>query len=250
MTDHEKILDKIRKLKALANPDQNTSENEIASALKIARKLMLEHGINEAETTVQIQDEELGGSFVSPLGTKNRQIWLITLAFAIDTYFDCKHLLNTKYYSNTGKTIELSFIFYGPREQAEIASYCFTSVYNQVWALSNAYDPPSSPFYRPKAFSRIAKREYREGLSKGLLDRCERLKKQEQESMQSSAITALAVRSEAIADEWFAKYEKQTGKKIEEQSLNSKRHTVGPQHFAKGMRDSEKLSLSKAALKA
>lgn len=240
MTDHEKILDKIRKLKALANPDQNTSENEIASALEIARKLMLEHGINEAETTVQIQDEELGNGVDTVLDTKNRQVWISILAKAIDTYFECKHFLRT------GGKRNISFCFYGPKEQAEIASYCFNSVYNQVWNLSNAYKPSGVVFYSPRDFSRIAKREYREGLSNGLLVRCRAIKEEEQRSANASKITALAVRSEEVADNWLAKH---VGK-LSNMPFNSKRSTLGGRDYANGMRDSERLTLAKAALKA
>jgi hypothetical protein len=240
MTDKEKILDKIRKLKALANPDQNTSDNEIASALEIARKLMLEHGINESETTVQIPNEELGNGIDTVLGTKNRQVWISILTAAIDTYFDCKHFLRT------GGRRNISIVFYGPKEQAEIASYCFTSVYNQVWALSNAYNPSGNAFLAPRDISRIGRREYREGLSRGLLERCKAIREEEQRSANASKITALAIRSDKVADEWLAKH---IGK-LSTIPFNSTRTTLGGRDFANGMRDSENLTLSKAALKA
>jgi hypothetical protein len=240
MTEHEKILDKIRKLKALANPDVNTSDNEIASALEIARKLMLEHGINESETTINIPTEELGGCGAVDLGTKNKQVWISFLGAAIDTYFECKH------YLRINKSTGITLIFYGPKDQAEIASYCFGSVYNQVWALSNAYKPSSSPFSDPRAFSKVAKREYREGLSIGLLERCKAIKEEEQRSANASKITALVIRSDKVADEWLAKH---VGK-LQQFKQKSNRMTTGERDFANGKRDSEKLSLSKAALKA
>ncbi len=240
MTEHEKILDKIRKLKNLANPDNNTNENEIASALATARKLMLEHGINESEATVQLQDNEPGNGVDTVIETKNRQIWISILAAAMDTYFDCKHFLRT------GGKRNLSFCFYGPKDQAEIASYCFSSVYNQVWNLSNAYKPSGVVFYSPRDFSRIAKREYREGLSNGLLERCRAIKEEEQRSANASKITALAVRSEDIANSWLAKH---VGK-LRTMPSSSKRSTLGGRDFANGMRDSENLTLSKAALKS
>lgn len=240
MTEHEKILDKIRKLKNLANPDNNTNENEIASALATARRLMLEHGINEHETTVQIPNEELGNGVDTVLDTKNRQAWISILSQAIDTYFDCKHFLRT------GGRRNLTIVFYGPKEQAEIASYCFTSVYNQVWNLSNAYKPSGVVFYSPRDFSRIAKREYREGLSNGLLERCRAIKEEEQRSANASKITALAIRSDKVADEWLAKH---VGK-LRTMPSSSKRSTLGGGDFANGMRDSERLTLAKAALKA
>lgn len=240
MTDHEKILDKIRKLKALANPDANTSDNEIASALEIARKLMLEHGINEAETTVQIPNEELGNGIDTVLDTKNRQVWISILAAAMDTYFECKHFLRT------GGKRNISFCFYGPKDQAEIASYCFSSVYNQVWNLSNAYKPAIDNLWASRSLPRIAKREYREGLSNGLLGRCRAIKEEEQRSANASKITALAVRSEEVADNWLAKH---VGKLIN-MPFNSNRSTLGGRDYANGMRDSERLTLAKAALKA
>ncbi len=236
MTEHEKILDKIRKLKALANPDQNTSDNEIASALEIARKLMLEHGINESETTINIPNEELGGGTCFDLGTKNKQAWWISLAGAVGEYLDCKFFLRQSRING------ISLVFYGPKDQAESAAYIFESVYKQVWNLSTAYKPSSCLFYGDRGYSKVAHREYREGLSNGLYERCKRIKEEEQRSAQASQITALAIRSEDIADNWLSK---NIGK-LKNANYRPNRTATGDQHYAKGFKDSDNLELNKA----
>lgn len=241
MTEREKIIDKIRKLKNLADPDKNTNENEIAAALEAARRLMLEHSISESETFVAHTYDEIGGSNESKLGTKKIPYWLHLLAMVIAEYFDCKHL--RRRYKNIG----CSYIFYGPKNQTECAAYAFDSVYKQVLRLSDSYKIDKTRHCGWKGnigYAKVAKREYKDGLVTGLYNRCLALKRAEKTSDQAQNITALAIRSEEVAASWLEK----NSPNAKSKNVYSSGCCTEDGHFEAGIEDSESLSIIKGEI--
>jgi len=82
MTDKSKILDRIRKCLALG---KSANENEAATALRQARKLMDQHGLTEADVdTAQVTQ------WVGEIGRRNQPpLWLHRLALVIADTWDC-----------------------------------------------------------------------------------------------------------------------------------------------------------------
>ena len=118
MTDHDKVLDKIKKCMALSS---SSNEHEAAIALRQAQKLMELHGITDIDVKAAQAEEKRAraGACKRPAG------WECTLAQNIATAFGC-HLLFLRN-SNAG---HWSYIGCGPAP--EIAQYAFAVLLRQI----------------------------------------------------------------------------------------------------------------------
>jgi len=110
MNDKNKIIDKIKKLLALAN--NNTNEYEaIASALK-AQKLMAEYAIEDFEIQEEVKEEPIE-EIVSDVGTGNK--WKYNLGSIVAKNFRCKCFYRGRW----------GIVFFGFHSDALIARQVF-----------------------------------------------------------------------------------------------------------------------------
>lgn len=114
----EKISDKIKKLLALAQSD-NQHESELA--MKRANELMKKHQIEEAELLVHVSKDEIAQEFVSIDG-KRRQ-WVTMLAWAASKVFDCDVVQKGGGYSGT------NFIVFGRPEDIKSTKFLFNHLF-------------------------------------------------------------------------------------------------------------------------
>ena len=84
---NERLMDKIRKLFALANCEGAT-ENEAATALRMANKLLDKHSIS----TIDLADEREVSITFLPL--KGRQQWMRTIINGVARLYDCRYFMD------------------------------------------------------------------------------------------------------------------------------------------------------------
>ena len=112
MTDRQKYIRRIQKLKALAKGEAESGNEKAAeSAARIIAKMMLEHAIADAEIEAEIDDEPL---IVHHSNTGQQKVWLRSLYYAVARANNC-----------TGSYVRSSdiFYFYGTESDCEIAEY-------------------------------------------------------------------------------------------------------------------------------
>ena len=114
--ENEKILEKVKKLFALA--DNNPSAEEAKSAALMAQKLMVENNIAmwEVENVDLEKKEEIGEEEIDVPAKK----WKYTLAHTVADNFRVKFFLRGKG----------TFIFYGHKTDAKIAVETFKYLFN------------------------------------------------------------------------------------------------------------------------
>jgi len=115
----EKIIDKVRKLLALAR-DKGASENEAATALAMAQKLIIEHDIKNVEEAVTVH--AIRGQW---MGVKLGDKWHKFLAHAVAELFNCRFVSN-----GVG---DIQFV--GKPENIEVCELTMKWVVEQVEAL-------------------------------------------------------------------------------------------------------------------
>lgn len=236
-------------------------DHEAQAALELARKLMLQYGlemedVEVAGTATSSQGPEADGVVID-LKTKQTAKWALSLAVVVADYMDASVTYFEPSYWSGGR-----MLFYGVKLNARMAAFAFQSVFNQVKELSRKYQVSRSEYdgegrglmrslmsgvarqnYNTfDAYRNAAKREYREGLVFGFAKRLGELKEHEQASDEGEQITALAVRYEGIAKAWFRNqgFEDPTERKPRHRN----KHT-GVKHYQDGERDSEHVQIKK-----
>lgn len=248
-TDRRKALvEKIRLLfnraeRAVLDADDPTSvDHEAQLALETARRLMLQHGIEESElegATVKKGTTAEGGAMVVALSMRKPAAWVFSLACTVGEYFSTKSLYVPPSGPKPGEVI-----FCGVKIASETAAYAFHSVLNQIRVLSRKYKVPRGPWEKNRflqlAFSTFenysltAKSEYCLGIVLGLSKRLEELKKQEAQNAEDQKITALAISYSTVADEVALRINPE----IEELPKQDQKRT-GMGHIMNGVRDSK-----------
>jgi|GEM_PF-5730410 len=229
--------------------DTTKVDHEAQAALEMARRLMLQYGLEEEDIGVlggsQTSTGDAGGVLVS-LATRPDN-WALSLAIVVADYLEA----GVTYLPPSGAWMGSNFLFYGPKLCAESAAYGFEAVFNQIMVLSRNYKVTEWQwqssviakynFSTFSAYSAAARREYREGLVLGFARRLKELREAEAASPESAKVTALALRSEELAKRW-----------LDEQDLHPKEKEPGKQkkytgggHHLKGEQDSENVQLRK-----
>lgn len=121
--ENEKILEKIKKLFALAG--NNPSEEEAKSAVLMAQKLMTEYDIEYSEVeNVDIEKHEEIEEVGIEVPAKK---WKYNLAHICADNFRCEFFMNGKY----------RFVFYGHKTDANICAETFKYLFNIGNKLGN-----------------------------------------------------------------------------------------------------------------
>jgi hypothetical protein len=217
----DKAILLIKKLKKIANPLSNSSENERANAVTRIEELSKKYNIKESESSVIESNCGSSEQTVTLVET-----WVTILANTISEYFDCQ-------YAEKDKT---ALVFYGSSNKVTNAGYSFDSVYNQVQELANNYRIDNKRYYgfkNLKSYSKIAKREFKEGLVTGLRNK---LKKPD--------IEGLVIDSELVANSWL----NEVGMEVKEVKRKSKELHTRENHFEVGLEKSILLVVPEASL--
>lgn len=124
----DKILDKIKKLKALGTSD---NENEAMRSLEVMQKLMDKHNITD-EMLNELNKEETKADtmeWVKPNGKSMRR-WEINLASAIAKLFDCQVIIQsrTRWAYTRRNTKRKGILFIGVGDDKIIASEMYDYV--------------------------------------------------------------------------------------------------------------------------
>lgn len=260
-TDRRKaLIEKIRLLfnraeRAVIDADDPASvDHEAQLALETARRLMLQHGIEESElegSTVRKGGPSEGGATTVELVMLKPAQWVLTLAVVIAGYFECKAL----YIPAAGSRLPWRrkkgvIIFCGVAVATEASAYAFESVLNQIRVLSKKYkvsdyvwnvsEVMQRRFRTWEEYRTKAKSEYCYGIVVGLHKRLEELKEQEAASPASASTTALAISYSTVADEMV--------KAVEPELTEEKppeRKWTGTEHVQAGVRDSKNVHVTR-----
>ena len=120
MSNHEKILDKIKKCLALS---ASSNEHEAAAALRQARKLMEAHGITDLDIQAAEAEEKRAKS-----GAKSHPSnWETMLAVKVGDAFGCRVIFSGGHWSRPGE-----WCFIGCGAAPEVAHYAFSVLHRQA----------------------------------------------------------------------------------------------------------------------
>jgi hypothetical protein len=121
----EKIIDKIRKLLALAN---SSNEHEAALAASHAQRLLSEHNLAMAD--IETENKPQSADKVETNVSKTLPKWVRHLSAGVSVAFDCQAI----HYPSLGK-----MTFIGIGVDVQIAAYTFSYLEQTVRKLCNSY---------------------------------------------------------------------------------------------------------------
>lgn len=122
MENKKQIIEKIKKIMALA--ENNPNENEAIAAAMKAQRLMAEYHIEEKELGEEITESKIDSMECVVSG--KTQKWKLQLAVMLAKNFRCKIYLNNN-----------NVVFYGYEEDVKICSEVFYSLYRIGVKLSD-----------------------------------------------------------------------------------------------------------------
>lgn len=143
-----KIIDRIRKLRELAN-DPNGNENETASAASRMAELMLQHRIEEAELG-EAGDEE--NAFFLLIRSHEPLKWHIRLAGDLAKVHGCVGI--------SGRGSLKGIWLFGPDDRVEVAKYVFYYIAEEILKLvfRSAIPPPKRDDFCAGVVDRVVRR--------------------------------------------------------------------------------------------
>ena len=183
----EKIVDKIRKLRALS--EKAGTEHEAASAAAMATRMMLEHRIAE----VELEDEDDGEAqpieetHVDERGVGGYKTklprWRGDLFNGIALALSCRSIY-------WGRTISVI----GPRDSAQTVVYLYKYLWREIWRLSNEAVARGE---NGAVGSRKWKNAFRNGAAHVVVRRLRDERKAVEQETVDRGCTALVLRSDA-----------------------------------------------------
>lgn len=146
MNDKNVILQKIKKILQLSNPDNNGTKEEIQNAFEMAQRLLNTHHLTMSQVQ-SIEDESLSNSsFIIDLQeveavkyvANNLPKWMRTLIIAINNITDTTTLIKRIPRVNSSYGI-LSIIFVGDTTDVSISIELFNSLKTTITRLSTKH---------------------------------------------------------------------------------------------------------------
>lgn len=157
----DKILQKIQKALALAA--DNPSDEEAQTAMRMAQKLMVKHGLDMSDVEYAEKDEkEVVDEGLTDY--KKTQQWEKSLAVVISENFRCTSYLNKKRTGHRYAVTRLCFI--GLKQDVEIARMVYNYAHQMITMLTEQFVKENG--YSGKTAITTAKNEYRLGFISGL----------------------------------------------------------------------------------
>lgn len=157
MTDKEKIADKIRKLLALAN--SNTEPHEAALALDMARRMIADHDVTDAELVAD--QEKIETLFFDEKIRTRLTEHEVQLATACLEHFDCVMIVS-------GFVRMKRFMAVGRRVDIVTARYAFDYLRRCMESGARRFREAQSIIGANGLVSRRKMRRYREGFALGV----------------------------------------------------------------------------------
>ena len=146
MTNSEKIIDKIRKLKAKADDGSVTEEEASLYAEKVAA-LLQQHNLSEAALEIKSEEQEVTQDKL--YNSKTGDPWAQTMARAIANLYFCDIFISN---GGDGKT---RIAFVGKPHNIEVAKSMTEYLIKTIGRLANAYTRlPSTQAHWDYTFSR------------------------------------------------------------------------------------------------
>jgi hypothetical protein len=154
--DKETIIDKCRKLMALAN-DRGATPAEAQAAMGLAAKLLAKHSLSMADIATGSYGEPFAEeSVVVPYIRAPR--WVVHLALAICAPLDCRALcmnLLPGHPRNPSRRTMSEIHFLGRKSDAMVAAYMFDWLHALLPRAAKGQTPPGGPTNRAIVVARI-----------------------------------------------------------------------------------------------
>ena len=189
MTIKDKILDKVKKLLALAESD---NENEAAAAAGAAQRLLLEHNLTISDVSkVTQEDATIEEKAVDVQGRLSA--WRLSLCEGVATALGCRVLISKGY----GKT---SLLIVGAPNDVCVAQVTYEYLIGVVDKLTRQ---------NARGWGRTYANSYRQGIVARLQERLRAQTKQNKEELKEKATevgTALVLRKEQNLSDYMNKF--------------------------------------------
>jgi len=239
----DKVLEQIKKLMAFDTDENRSSEEEINTAMKLARKLMAKYDLDEQDVIGhQTEDEMLAGIINQDAYSRKGKLEKedIELASAVAEVFDVRCLLHRRYVeARLGSNMRhkrnrggfRQFVtFYGFQRDVAVAVEVYKQLVMTVRVMARMH-------YGPKWSAQHY--SYRSGFAARIDERGREMKK---EVMEETNTTAIVLRKTATIDAWI------------DQNLNlgtarnSKRRNRDWNAYDRGSEDGGRVSLGGSGL--
>ena len=137
----QKIMDRIRKCMALGDITKGATEDEAATAISMAKKLMQEYGLNMSDVEVKQEAAAGANSATDTIQRKDHPQWEFAIARVADALFGASHYLTSAPFTGKdgrpkGWVRRVAFV--GVGQDAQLASEVHTILVNAIWKM--AYD--------------------------------------------------------------------------------------------------------------
>jgi len=136
----EDVIEKVRKIMAKADPSRNDCEAEAANALRIAKRLMAEHGLDMADIEVSGEDAEDGNfNFVNCQNeTEYKGFYVNHIINAVATITSTR-AFRTVHHQADGRHIKYRVTFCGTETDAAVASAMFNMLLGMTKARARSF---------------------------------------------------------------------------------------------------------------
>lgn len=225
MKADDKILDRIRKLLAMA--EDSSSPHEAAIAATRATKLMQKHNLDSAAVRVKqgVTDADTATQ-EADLGFGRIPAWYSILLIPVAELHDC-HVRYTRRQGKGPNPVETVAVFLGVDSDAQVCGYVFDFLCQQMDALSRRYKKEN-----PWA-SRADTNDYRIGAAQGIVTVVKEMirEKQVAEQQAASGTELMIVKRDIVKRVFNVNYGKRT------------RKTRNSSHMAQGYQDGQNVKI-------
>lgn len=229
-----KVIDRVKKLLALASDKAN--EHESALAAIMAAKMMEEYNLAMAdviEADLKKNKDNLVDEPISEVVYNDRfPSWFQQLSCCISRVFDC-HVKFDYFYEEGNYQGKRRIKIFGYKPDVEVSKYVFSFVLGQIERLTEEAWAKISDFEKRYISALSWKKSYREGLVSRLSLEIKTLYKKE--DIKTSSGTSLVVVKEINIIEKYGNFSYKTGN-----------HSVGNYNaYQQGQKDASKINLRK-----
>jgi len=236
------IVDKIKKTINLS-VHPNTPENEAVQAMRKASNMMREYNLSEQDVLGTSRSIESEGDIVTVClrRTKDKQgmqilpRWVSLLSEAVAKNFGVKRYV---------KRNPTRVIFYGIRNNAQLAAFSFSVVFHYTHTRMRVYNNESN------CNTAVKRHCYADGISKGILKAVKEEKKEEKkhcydDTARQDQSLALTIRQDTVADNILMRH----GINLIPGKRYSKRTSFNSVAFREGHEDGLNFDLNRRSLK-
>jgi hypothetical protein len=207
-----KILERIRKMLAMAEGKANINESAVAASM--AAKLMAKYNIDHADVLLRtIEDDDIVANSVQ---TENKEVpaWMGAMVVPVARLNDCEARYWYERCPTTGARLK-RVQYLGQRDDAQVAAWIFSYLCDEVLRLSKVYRRQKRKEFGGGGHGTIMS-DYRMGLVEEIKQTITRMREEKRVDLaQHSTGTALVVRKQAMILEKFqVKYSQTRGSSV------------------------------------